>query len=147
MKQPLVRPEVDLVSELVRLGDEVGGVDHDSQLLWTYNNNIDTLFENYLRSSIIDFQFWKALTVPPRVQGPIYPWFTLTALDFFTFELQAFWTCRKVPTYRNLSCLLTIRWPWNNLHSVLATAIVCKALYYFHGGVCRLESKWEVQPW
>ena len=33
MKQPLVRPKVDLVSELVRLGDEVGGVDHDSQLL------------------------------------------------------------------------------------------------------------------
>ena len=33
MKQPLVRPEVDSVSELARLGDEVGGVDHNSQLL------------------------------------------------------------------------------------------------------------------
>ena len=33
MKQPLVRPEVDSVSELARLGDEVVGVDHNSQLL------------------------------------------------------------------------------------------------------------------
>ena len=33
MKQPLVRPEVDSVSELGRLGDEVGGVDHNSHLL------------------------------------------------------------------------------------------------------------------
>ena len=33
MKQRLVRPEVDSVSELARLGDEVGGVDHNSQLL------------------------------------------------------------------------------------------------------------------
>ena len=64
MKQPLVRPEVDSVSELARLGNEVGGVDHNSQLLGTYNHNIYTSFENYLWSSIIDFQFWKALTVP-----------------------------------------------------------------------------------
>ena len=147
MKQPLVRPEVDSVSELARLGDEVGGVDRNRQLLWTYNHNIDTSFENYLRSSIIDFQFWKALTVLSRDQGPIYAGFTLTVLDFFTFQLQAFWTCRKVPTYQNLSYLLTIRWPWNKLHSVLTTAIVCKALYCVHGGVWGLESKWEVQPW
>ena len=33
MKQPLGRPEVDSVSELARLGDEVGGVDNNSQLL------------------------------------------------------------------------------------------------------------------
>ena len=33
MKHPLVRPEVDSVSELARLGGEVGGVDHNSQLL------------------------------------------------------------------------------------------------------------------
>ena len=33
MKQPVVRPEVDSVSELACLGDEVGGVDHNSQLL------------------------------------------------------------------------------------------------------------------
>ena len=33
MKQPLLRPEVDSVSELARLGDEVGGVDHNRQLL------------------------------------------------------------------------------------------------------------------
>ena len=147
MKQPLVRSEVDSASELACLGDEVGGVDYNSQLLWTYNHNIDTSFENYLKSSIIDFQFWKALTVPSRPQGPIYAWFTLTVLDFVTFELQAFWTCGKVPTYQNLGCLLTIQWPWNNLHSVPTTAIVCKALYCFHGGVWGLESKWEVKPW
>ena len=69
MKQPLVRPEVDSVSKLVCLGNEVGGVDHNSQLLWTYNDNIDISFENYLRSSIIDFQFWKALTIPWRAWG------------------------------------------------------------------------------
>ena len=33
MKRPLVRPEVDSVSELARLSDEVGGVDHNGQLL------------------------------------------------------------------------------------------------------------------
>ena len=33
MKQPLVPPEVDSVSELACLGDEVGGVHHNSQLL------------------------------------------------------------------------------------------------------------------
>ena len=33
MKQRLVRPEVDSVNELARLGDEVASVDHNSQLL------------------------------------------------------------------------------------------------------------------
>ena len=33
MKQPLVRSEVDSASELACLGDEVGGVDYNSQLL------------------------------------------------------------------------------------------------------------------